>query len=121
MKNIYILKEMNETRLERTYANNRLKRFKIKDAENSLTKQIEIYKMLNITSENSIDAMKKSNIINKDVRIDDEIRNEVARDTVKNLNADNQIFEDDVTDDNLLNSKTRNIHTRVKFSTRRSN
>ena len=34
--------------------------------------------MLNITFENSIDAMKKSNIINKDIRIDDEIRNEVA-------------------------------------------
>ena len=29
--------------------------------------------MLNITSENSIDATKKSIIINKDVRIDDEV------------------------------------------------
>ena len=29
--------------------------------------------MLNITSENSIDTMKKSNIINKNVRISDEI------------------------------------------------
>ena len=32
--------------------------------------------MLNIALENSIDAIKKLNIINKDVRIDDEIRNE---------------------------------------------
>ena len=31
MKDIYILKEMNEIRLERTYADNRLKRFKIKN------------------------------------------------------------------------------------------
>ena len=38
MKDIYILKEMNEIRLERTYADNRLKRFKIRNVENSLTK-----------------------------------------------------------------------------------
>ena len=78
MKDIYILKEMNETRLERTYANNRLKRFKIKNIENLSTKQTEIYKILNITSENLIDTMKKSNIVNKDVRVNDEIRNEVV-------------------------------------------
>ena len=77
MKDIYILKEMNETRLERIYADNRLKQFKIKDVENLSTKQIEIHEMLNITFENSIDAMKKSNIVNKDVRVDDEIRNEI--------------------------------------------
>ena len=114
-------KKINEIYLERTYADNRLKRFKIKNVENSSTKQIEIYKMLNITSENSIDAMKKSNIINKNVRIDDEIRNEVARNIAESLNADNQIFENDVIDNNLSNLKTRNIHTRIKFSTRRSN
>ena len=87
MKDIYILKKMNETRLERTYANNRLKRFKIKDTENSSTEQTETHEMLNIACENSIDAMKKSNIDNKDVRIDDKVRNEAARDTVENLNA----------------------------------
>ena len=38
MKDIYTLKEMNETRFKRTYANNRLKRFKIRNVENSLTK-----------------------------------------------------------------------------------
>ena len=38
MKDIYILKEMNKTRLERTYANNWLKRFKTRNAENSLMK-----------------------------------------------------------------------------------
>ena len=73
MKDNCILKKMNEIHLERIYADNRLKRFKTKDVENSSTKQIEIYKMLNITSEDSIDEMKKSNIINKDVRIDNEI------------------------------------------------
>ena len=78
MKNLYILKKMNETRLERTYADNRLKRFKTKDVKNSSTKQIENYEILNITSENLIDAMKKANIIMKNVRIDDEIRNETV-------------------------------------------
>ena len=112
---------MNETRLKRTYANNRLKWFKIKNVEDSLTKQTEIYKMLNIMSENSIDAMKKSNIVNKDVRINDEIRNETVRNIVESSDADSQIFEDDVTNDNLLNSKTRNIYARVKSSIRRSN
>ena len=73
MKDIYILKEMNETHLKRTYADNRLKRFKTRNAKTLSTKQIEIHKMLNITSENSIDAMKKLNIINKDIRIDDEV------------------------------------------------
>ena len=64
---------MNETRLKRTYADNRLKQFKIKNVKNSLMKQTKIHEMLNITFENSIDAMKKSNIVNKNVRIDDEI------------------------------------------------
>ena len=73
MKDIYILKEMNETRFKRTYTDNRLKRFKIRNAENSSRKQTEIHEMLNITFENSIDAMKKSNIINKNIRINDEI------------------------------------------------
>ena len=58
---------MNETRFEKIYADNRLKRFKIKNVKNSSTKQIEIHKMLNITSENSIDAIKKSNVINKNI------------------------------------------------------
>ena len=121
MKDIYILKEMNETRFKRTYADNRLKRFKIKNAENSSTKQIEIHEMLNIASENSINAMKKSNNINKNARIDDEVWNEVVRNIAESSNVDNQIFEDDVTDDNLSNSKTRNIHARIKSDTRRFN
>ena len=121
MKEIYTLKEMNKIRLERIYANNRLKRFKTKDAENSLTKQIEIYEMLNITPENSIDAMKKSNIINRNVRIDDEIRSEVVRNIVQSSDADSQTFEDDIINNNLLNSKTSDIHARVKSSIRRLN
>ena len=112
---------MNETRLERTYADNRLKWFKTKDAKDSSTKQTEIHKMLNVTSENSIDAMKKSNNVNKNARIDDEVRNEVARDIAESSNINNQIFENDVINDNLSNSKTRNIHTKVKLNTRRSN
>ena len=44
--------------------------------------------MLNITSEDSIDAIKKSNIVNKNVQIDDEIRNEVIQNIVESLNAD---------------------------------
>ena len=74
MKSIYILKEMNEIHLERTYADNRLKRFKTRNVENLSTEQTEIHEMLNIALENSIDAMKKSNNINKDARIDDKIR-----------------------------------------------
>ena len=96
---------MNETRLKRTYADNRLKRFKTKKIKNLSTKQTEIYKMLNITSENSIDAMKKSNIVNKKIRIDDEVQNEVAQNIAESLNTNNQIFENDITNDNLLNSK----------------
>ena len=112
---------MNGTHLERTYADNRLTRFKTKNVENSSTKQIEIHEMLNITFENSIDAMKKSNNVNKDARVDDEIRNEAARDIVESSDADSQIFENDVTDDNLSNSKTRNIHARIKSDIRRFN
>ena len=106
MKDIYTLKEMNETRFERIYADNRLKRFKTRNVENSSTKQTETYKMLNIASENSIDAMKKSNNVNKDARIDNEIRSEAARNTDENSDTDNQIFENDATDGNLSNSKT---------------
>ena len=77
--------------------------------------------MLNITSENSTDAIKKSNIINKNVRIDDEVRNEVVRDITESSDIDSQIFENDATDHNLLNLKTSDIHAKVKFNTRRSN
>ena len=92
---------MNETRLERIYADNRLKRFKTRNVENSSMKQIEIHKMLNIAFENLINA--------------------VIRDIAKSSDADSQIFKDDVTDSNSSNSKTRNIHARIKFNTRRSN
>ena len=121
MKNIYILKKMNEIHLERTYADNQLKRFKTKNVKNSSTKQTKIHELLNIAFENSIDAIKKSNIINKNVRIDDEIRSEVVRNIVESLNACSQIFKNDVTNNNLSNSKIRNIHARIKSSTRRSN
>ena len=73
MKDIYTFKEINEIRPKRTYANNQLKCFKIRNVENSSTKQIEIHEILNIASENLIDAMKKLNIINENIRIDDEI------------------------------------------------
>ena len=112
---------MNETRLKKIYANNRLKRFKTRNVENSSTKQIEIYKMLNIMSENSIDAMKKSNIINKDIRINNKIRNEAVRNIVESSDADSQIFENNIINNNLSNSKARNIHAKIKSSTRRSN
>ena len=121
MKDIYILKEMNGTRLERTYADNRLKRFKIRNAEDSSTKQLEIHKMLNVASENSINAMKKSNNVNRNIRIDDEVRNEATRNTAESSDTNSQIFEDDVTNDNLSNSKTRDIRARIKSSTRRFN
>ena len=105
MKDIYILKEMNETRLKRTYTNNWLKRYKIRNAENSSTEQTEIYKILNITFKNSIDAMKKSNNINKNARIDDEVRNEIARNIAESSDANNQILKNDFINDNLSNSK----------------
>ena len=76
--------------------------------------------MLNITFENSIDVMKKSNIVNKDVRINDKIQNKTIWNIVKSSDADSQIFENDITNNNLLNSKIQNIHARIKFSTRRS-
>ena len=121
MKDIYILKEMNETRLERTYAGNRLKRFKTKDAEDSSTRQTETHEMLNVASEDPIDAMKKSNNVNRNARVDDEVRSEAVRNTAESSDTGSQIFENDVTDDNLLNSKARDIRARVKSSTRRFN
>ena len=121
MKDIYILKEMNEIRLKRIYVSNRLKRYKIRNAEDSSTRQTEIHEMLNITSEDLIDAMKKSNIVNKDVQIDDEVRNEVVQNTTESSNADSQIFEDDAINDNLPNWKISDIHARVKLNIRRSN
>ena len=112
---------MNETRLKRIYAGNRLKRFKTRNVEDSSTRQVEIHEMLNIAPEDSIDAMKKSNNVNRDARIDNKVRNKAARDTAESSNTNSQIFENDVTDDNLLNSKIRNIRARIKFSTRRFN
>ena len=77
--------------------------------------------MLNITSENSIDAMKKSNIVNRNIRIDDEIQNEAVQNIVESSDANSQTFKNDVINNNLLNSKTKNIHAKVKFNTRRLN
>ena len=69
---------MNGTRFERTYAGNRLKRFKTRNTENLSTRQTETREILNIGSENSTDAMKKSNIVNRNVRVIDETQNENA-------------------------------------------
>ena len=121
MKDIYILKEMNETRFEKTYADNRLKRFKTKNVKDSSTRQTEIYEMLNVAPEDLIDAMKKSNNVNKNARVDDEIRNEAARDIAESSDTDNQIFEDDAINDNLSNSKAQDTRARVKSNTRRFN
>ena len=74
--------------------------------------------MLNIASENSIDAMKKLNNVNKNARVDNEVRNETARNIAESSDTNSQIFENDVTNDNLSNSKTLNICARVKFNTR---
>ena len=112
---------MNETRLERTYAGNRLKRFKTRNIEDSSTKQTETHEMLNVASENSINAMKKSNNVNKDARVGDEIRNKAARNIVESSNTSSQIFKDDATNDNLSNSKIRDIRAKIKLSTRRFN
>ena len=109
MKSIYILKTMNETHFERTYVNNRLKRFKTKNVENSSTKQIEIYEMLNIMSENSINAIKKSNIVNENVRIDDEVWNKIVRDIAESSDANSQIFKNDITNDNLTFMRELNL------------
>ena len=77
--------------------------------------------MLNIASENSIDAIKKLNIVNKDVRVTDEVRNEIARNTAENSSADDQIFENVTSNDNFLNLEARKIYAIDKFNTRRSN
>ena len=45
--------------------------------------------MLNITSENSIHAIKKSNIINKNIQINNKVWNEIARNIAESSNADN--------------------------------
>ena len=112
---------MNDTRLERTYANNRLKRFKTRNMKDLSTRQAETRKMINIASENSADAMKKSNVVNRNVRIIDEPRSEAARNIDEDSSADDQVVEDITADDNLLNSKTRNIHAIDKLNARRSN
>ena len=112
---------MNESRFKKIYADNRLRRFKTKNVKNLLTKQIKIYKILNITPENSIDAMKKSNNVNRNARIDNEVRSEIAQNIAESSNASSQIFENDTTDDNLSNSKIQDIHARIKFSIRRFN
>ena len=46
--------------------------------------------------------MKKPYIVNKDVRINNEVRNKIARNTIESLNTDNQIFENVITNDNFV-------------------
>ena len=45
----------------------------------------------------------------------------VARSTAENLNTDDQIFKKFITNDNLSNSKTQNIHATIKSSIHCSN
>ena len=53
IKRIYILKKMNEIRLNETYAENRLKRFRIRKMriENAEEKEIDLTKFLKDTEE----------------------------------------------------------------------
>ena len=70
MKNVYILKEMNETRLRKIYANNKLKQFKIRNMKDLSTKQTKIHKMLNnAIFENLIKTIKIISMINENIKI----------------------------------------------------
>ena len=65
--------------------------------------------------------MKKSNLINRNVQINDEVRNKVVQNIAESSNTNDHIFKIVITDGNLLNSKSRNLHAIVNHSTRRSN
>ena len=65
--------------------------------------------------------MKKSNIINRNVRVIDEVRNEAVRNTSESFSDDDQIFRNITADDNLLNLEIRNTHATNKLNARRSN
>ena len=65
--------------------------------------------------------MKKSNIVHKNIQVINESRNETARNTAENLNANDWIFENIIANNNLLNLKVQNIYTTDELNTRRSN
>ena len=73
--------------------------------------------MLNVSFKNSMNVMRRSNMIDKNFQIINKVRDEPVRNTGESSSANDQIFEYMTADDNLLNSKIQNIHTINKFNT----
>ena len=111
IKEIYVLKKMNKIRLNETYAENRLKRFRIrkvrtenaKEEKIDLTKSlkdIEEFKEIIEIAEKNFEKnfeMKKENFnqIEK-LRKDRWIAHDGSKDVVKSIDDENEVFENNI-------------------------
>ena len=66
-------------------------------------------------------TIEKTDIVNKNIRNIDKIRNEVAREVFENSNEKNRALKNLIADDNLTDSKVQESYTIVKLSIRRFN
>ena len=111
IKKIYILKKMNEVRLNETYAENRLKRFRIQEmrVENAEKKKINLTKFLkNVEKfEKMIETAEKN--FKEDFEMKEENFDQIeklkknrrnaqnsSKDAAESINDENEVFENNV-------------------------
>ena len=129
IKKIYILKKMNEARLNETYAENRLKRFKIRKMriENVEEKKIgltrslknteKFKKMIEIAEKNFKEnfEMKKENFnqIEK-LKENRQIAHDDSKNAAESIDDENEIFENNIMNINLDYNVVENAVVIVK-------
>ena len=130
IKKIYVLKELNETRFNETYIENRLKRFRtwnvrVEDVEEKkldltlIQKNAEKFKKkTEIAEENFKEKFKmfkkKSDQI-KELKKDQWSVHEILKDAVMSINEDNETFENNVMNIRSDHNVVRNVAVIVKI------
>ena len=130
IKKIYVLKELNETRLDETYAENRLKRFRIRNVqvENAEEKKFD----LTLIQKNAEKFERKAETVEEDSKKNfemlrkkfDQIEElkenqwdvrEISKDAAMSINENNEILKNNVMNIRFDYSVARNVAVIVKI------
>ena len=116
IKETYILKELNETRFDETYAENRLKRFRTRDVRIEDAEKFE--KKAETAEENfkeKFEMLKKKFDQIKELKEDQWNVHEISKDTAISINENNETFENNVMNICSDHNVVRNVVVTVKI------
>ena len=109
MKKIYILKEMNEIHFEKTYVDNKLKRFQTRKSEDTSTKSMNNQKMIDEIAKNFEETKKMINVINEKIIKTENNKNFKIENVVVVVNVEHRVSENVYIVVNVENKIFRNV------------